>query len=375
MIAAIFFLGFTGLLAGSVIYLSRRLAWYFNYKRIRHLYIGFSAATIFMILGIGVFSGASSLLSSVLYAMAAFLMGILLYLLLCIILLHLVQVFLEIPGKKFGIIALVLTLSICVGGAWNAYSPRVTEVEVPLDGLEKEIRAIQISDIHIGHLIGGRFMQKIVDKCMEQDPDLVFITGDLFDNRSNLSRAPLAPLADFNVPVYFVEGNHDKYTGSDKVKQYLREMNVRVLENEMANQDGIQIIGLDHVIPENWAYKMHMSTGGNSIGEVLMDIKVSPDEPIILLHHSPDGIQFAREKGVDLYLAGHTHGGQIFPVNYIGELSFDYNRGLHDYYGTRIFVSQGVGTWGPPMRVGTKSEIALIKLIPDRNLSLMSGFK
>jgi predicted MPP superfamily phosphohydrolase len=90
-----------------------------------------------------------------------------------------------------------------------------------------------------------------------------------------------------------------------------------------------------------------------------------PGKPTVLLHHSPDGIQYANQHGVNLYLAGHTHAGQLFPVKYIAHLFFDYNKGLHDFKGTKMFVSQGVGTFGPPMRVGTKSEIVVITLKPE----------
>ncbi len=86
-----------------------------------------------------------------------------------------------------------------------------------------------------------------------------------------------------------------------------------------------------------------------------------------MLHHSPDGIKYANEYGIDLYLAGHTHAGQLFPINYLNALLFKYNKGLSDYNGSKIFVSQGAGTFGPPMRVGTKSEISLISLMPIRD--------
>jgi len=85
----------------------------------------------------------------------------------------------------------------------------------------------------------------------------------------------------------------------------------------------------------------------------------------VLLHHSPDGIKYANQHGVDLYLAGHTHAGQLFPIKYIAKLIFDYNKGLRDYNGTKIYVSQGAGTFGPPMRVGTISELTLLKLKPQ----------
>lgn len=105
---------------------------------------------------------------------------------------------------------------------------------------------------------------------------------------------------------------------------------------------------------------------------ILPGIPTDPDLPTILLHHSPDGIQYANEKGVDLYLTGHTHAGQLFPVTLIGELIYTYNKGLHDYNGTKIFVGEGAGTFGPPMRVGSHSTITVFDLKPDSG-KVMAG--
>ena len=116
---------------------------------------------------------------------------------------------------------------------------------------------------------------------------------------------------------------------------------------------------------DSLASDMHAGGGHETIKTVLPRIQTDPGKPTILLHHSPDGIQYAHEKGVDLYLSGHTHAGQLFPINYIAGLLFKYKKGLHDYKGTRIFVSQGTGTFGPPMRLGTIAEIALITLKPE----------
>ena len=110
---------------------------------------------------------------------------------------------------------------------------------------------------------------------------------------------------------------------------------------------------------------MHASANGSTIKSTLENLNIYKNKPSVLLHHSPDGIQYASEHNIDLYLCGHTHAGQLFPIKYLANLIFDYNRGLHHFNGTRIFVSQGAGTFGPPMRVGTKSEITLITLKPS----------
>ena len=88
------------------------------------------------------------------------------------------------------------------------------------------------------------------------------------------------------------------------------------------------------------------------------------NSPLILLHHGPAGIKYAAEAGVDLYLAGHTHGGQMFPATLVARAIFEYNKGLHKFRNTYIHVCEGTGTFGPPMRVGTISEMTILNLIP-----------
>jgi predicted MPP superfamily phosphohydrolase len=88
-------------------------------------------------------------------------------------------------------------------------------------------------------------------------------------------------------------------------------------------------------------------------------------KPTVLLHHGPNGIKYDINAAVDLYLAGHTHGGQLWPATYVAKMMFEYNKGLHDYKGTQVYVSQGTGTFGPPMRVGTYSELTILNLKPE----------
>ena len=187
----------------------------------------------------------------------------------------------------------------------------------------------------------------------------------MFDGRINLTKKELFPLTQLKAPVYFIEGNHDRYTGVTTIKSYLREIGVNVLENEMTNWGELQIIGLNHIRADNQTFNMHAAGNSSTIKGTLEKLPIDKNKPTVLLHHSPDGIKYASNNGVDLYLAGHTHAGQLFPIKYIAKLLFAYNKGLHDFKGTKIFVSQGVGTFGPPMRVGTKSEIAVIKLKPE----------
>jgi len=366
----IFFLLFLGVVLGANIYLSRRFFWYFSLESVRPMYFLFVALTLLMIGGVAGFTNSTHLPGHLLYSAGAFLMGFLLYLLLSLLLVELLHSGIKLlPGimlqpRQYGMAILVLAFSVSLYSSWNAFQVKTSEIEVEIKGLSHEVRAMHMSDIHLGHFRGEKFLKKLVDKSNAQQVDMVLITGDLFDGKIRFCDVCLDPLKDLEAPVYFVEGNHDGYSGIEQVRNRLKTAGVNVLSNEIASQNGIQIIGLNHMLADENSVNMHAPGEMETISSVLPGLQTDPDKPTLLLHHSPDGIQYAHEKGVDLYLCGHTHAGQLFPVNYIGELLYQYNKGLHDYMGTRIYVSSGAGTFGPPMRLGTHSEITLVRMKP-----------
>ena len=351
-----------GVIALSVVYLSRRFSLYFDFASAKPLYFIFSFAAIFMIGGLIAFTNTTSQFQSVLYMLAAITTGIMLYLLLSTLFIDLIKLFAHFPTRYYGLASLAITILISAYGTWNSWNIRTSHVEIPIEGLTEEVRVAHLSDIHIGHFRGEKFMQSIVDKTKAVDPDMVFITGDLFDGRIRLNMEVIAPLKQLKVPIYFVEGNHDGYTNVSEIKQKLSLTGIHVLSNEMEHYKGLQIIGLNHIIADENTTDIHASAGGQTVKSVLSSLPISPNKPAILLHHSPDGVEYAHRAGIDLFLAGHTHAGQLWPINYVAHAMFAYNRGLHDYKGTKMLVSEGIGTFGPPMRVGTKSEIVVIDL-------------
>jgi predicted MPP superfamily phosphohydrolase len=320
-----------------------------------------------MIFGVMAFSNSLSTVGSIVYRIAAVTMGLMLYLLIAVIMIDILRLFTNWEPLTYGLMAISFALLVSIYGIWNSTNLKISGIEITVPGLRKEINAMHLSDIHIGHFRGKAFLQKIVDKTNNLDPDIVFLTGDLFDGRINLNEENIQSLKQIKAPLFFVEGNHDIYTGVGLIKALLRKNDIRVLENEMIRWDGLQIVGLNHMIADHNSVNIHTSKGGPTIEKVLQNLPINKEEPSILLHHSPEGIQYASDYGIDLYLSGHTHAGQLFPINYISDKLFDYNRGLHNYNGTRIYVSEGAGTFGPPMRVATKSEITLVKLVPDNN--------
>jgi len=364
-IPILFFITFISILVLTNIYLTKRFNWYFNIESTKLLYAVFPPLTLLMFFGMMPLSNTTSSLGSLIYILAALTMGTLLYLVLSALLVDLARLFTNFTPKTYGLAVITITFLVTFGGILNAWNIRVTTQEIKLEGLNTEIRAMHLSDIHLGHFRGEKFLQKIVDKTNQQNVDVVFMTGDLFDGRINLTKEDLAPLTNLKAPVYFVDGNHDKYTDVKTIKSMLREIDVQVLENEVTHFSDLQIIGLNHMAADNETFNMHASNKGATIKNTLASLNIFKDKPTVLLHHSPDGIQYTNQHSIDLYLAGHTHAGQLFPIKYIAHLLFDYNKGLHDYKGTKIYVSQGLGTFGPPMRVGTISEMALLTLKPE----------
>jgi predicted MPP superfamily phosphohydrolase len=365
MVFFIIFFGFFGILIGANIYIPSRFAWYFDINSPGIIYFISVAITVFSIGGLIPLSNSLSKLGRITYRVAAVTLGLMLYLLLSVVMTDILRIFTSFQPWIYGSIAISSTLVISLYGILNSNNLRISKIEIPIPGLTKEIKALHLSDIHIGHFRGKPFLQKIVDQANKLHPDVVFLTGDLFDGKINLKEETIQPLKQIKVPVFFVEGNHDIYTDVKTIKALLRKNGIHVLENEIIQWDGIQIIGLNHMLADRGATHAHASSKSITIRKVLDNLSIDKHRPSILLHHSPDGIEFASDAGIDLYLSGHTHAGQLFPINYISKWLFTFNRGLHHYNGTRIYVSEGVGTFGPPMRVATRSEMTLITVIPD----------
>jgi predicted MPP superfamily phosphohydrolase len=353
---------FLAILAGANIYLSRRIGWIFSMDSRTGLHILFALLPIFMVGGMIGFSNATGFFGSLLYGAAAVITGLLLYLLLSLLVVDLLRIFVQLKPALYGILSFTIALAVVFYGLWNATRTRVTEVDVAVENLEEEVRIMHLSDIHLGHFRGKAFLQKLVEMTNAADPEMVVITGDLFDGKVHLKQETLEPLQQLRVPVFFVEGNHDGYSGVEKIKELLRVAGVRVLENEVTEVEGLQLIGLNHMPADDGAPSMHAGNPKSTIRREMTRIELDPKKPSVLLHHSPDGVEFAAARSVDLYLAGHTHAGQLFPINFLNDLLFTYNKGLYHSNGTTILVNRGAGTFGPPMRVGTRGEIVLIRL-------------
>jgi len=261
------------------------------------------------------------------------------------------------PGPIAGIFACAAVL-ISVYGVWNAFHPRVKEVNVSIKGLPlawKGRTIVQLSDVHLGHIYRAGFLKKVVDRVNSLHPDVVAITGDLFDGMDGELENLAAPLRGLSAPygVYFVTGNHENHLGPDRVFSAMKGTGVVVMDDKVRELDGLQLAGVSY-----------LGRGSKTPGEILRTLAgFVPGRPTVLMYHSPVGIEEAREAGVGLQLSGHTHNGQLFPFNFITARIYDgLDYGLHRFGDYSIYTTDGVGTWGPPMRTGNTPEIVRITL-------------
>ena len=237
-------------------------------------------------------------------------------------------------------------------------------VRIPLAKLPKALSGytiVQLTDIHVGPTIGRAFIEQLVERTNALRPDLVAITGDLVDGSVEQLGSFVEPLRKLRARdgVFFVTGNHEYYSGADEWIAHLGTLGIRVLRNErisLRGDEGLDIAGVDDASASQFG-----GDHGMDVGKALRDRDAS--RVLVLLAHQPKAIFAAARGAVDVQLSGHTHGGQMFPFNYFVKLDQPYVSGLHAHEKTMIYVSQGTGYWGPPMRLGAPPEITVIELV------------
>ncbi len=292
----------------------------------------------------------------IIYILAAIWVGIVFVAFWILLIQHLSSLCWKSNSKISGYVVVGIVAIIILYGGINTFVFNLKEVTIPLPNLEQELRVVQLSDVHLGTVLQEHYLEKIVEKTNSLDPDVVLITGDLFDGSRELSDEDLKPLNELQAPVYFVTGNHDVYYGLDLMTSQLTKTKVKVLRNQVENLLGIQIIGVDNP-PEG----QELGSSHTPLSNLSWDVH----KPTVLMYHMPSNLEEASARGINLQLSGHTHHGQIFPFTLLSKIFFPMNAGLFQEGNTTLYVSEGTGTWGPPLRIGTRSEITLIKLVND----------
>ncbi|HWC20149.1 MAG TPA: metallophosphoesterase [Terriglobales bacterium] len=257
------------------------------------------------------------------------------------------------------IVELMFGIAVVVGvyGVLNASCTRITRATVRLANLPETWRgrkAALISDLHLGHVRNGSFLRRMVNKILKEEPDAIFIAGDLYDGTAIDAHRAAEPLKELAAPhgVYFVAGNHEQFGDDSKYLNAVAAAGVRVLSNEKVEVDGLQIIGVPY----------RNATHHSRLASVLRAIGLDRDRASILLTHAPDHPEVAEAAGVSLQLSGHTHLGQFIPWNWMARRVYrQFVYGLTRIGKMQVFTSSGAGTWGPPLRLGSNPEIVMLE--------------
>jgi hypothetical protein len=259
---------------------------------------------------------------------------------------HRIVEWLFVAGLAVGLYAVV-----------NAGWTRITRATVRLPNLPETWRgrtAALISDIHLGHVRNGNFLRRMVGKILREEPDAIFIAGDLYDGTAIDANRAAEPLSQLTAPhgVYFVAGNHEQFGDDSKYLHAVAAAGVRVLSNEKVEVDGLQIVGVPY---NNATQKGHLAS-------VLHRLGLDRERASILLLHAPDHPEVAEAAGISLQLSGHTHLGQFIPWSWLARRIYrQFVYGLSRIGRMQVFTSSGAGTWGPPLRLGSNPEIVMLQ--------------
>jgi uncharacterized protein len=296
------------------------------------------------------------------YRAAAVWVGLLSFLVLAAVLSWILLALTAIAGVHVAfhpMVEVLFAAALLVGlyGVFNAGWTRITRLRVRLENLPdawRGRRAALVSDVHLGHVRNGNFLRRLVAKILREEPDLIFIAGDLYDGTAIDAARAAAPLHELKAPhgVYFVAGNHEQFGDDSKYLNAIAANGVRVLRNEKVELEGLQVVGVP--------YRNAAQNG--SLASVLRGVRIDPERASILLTHAPDYPEIAEAAGFSLQLSGHTHLGQFIPWSWMARRIYrQFVYGLSRIGKMQVFTSSGAGTWGPPLRLGSNPEIVVFE--------------
>lgn len=316
----------------------------------------------------------SSVLSDVLNIIGGFWLGLMLYATLFLFLSDVAGLILKIPGilnpantagyRKWAfLVTLGLSLIFIIAGFINAIVPVTREYNLTINKSAGEIKTLRIaavSDIHLGSVIRKRSVRKLSVTLEKLKPDLILLLGDIVDGEIGpVLRGDL--LGYFKWPqtregLFAITGNHEYIGGAKKTIPYIESKGIKVLKDETVTlTGGIQLTGRLDRDSYRFAGKERLP-----LNELMKNTDKS--KPLILLDHQPFDLGVTEQNGVDLQLSGHTHNGQMWPLNYFIRSMYELGYGYLRKGNTHFIVSSGYGLWGPRIRLGSRSEVLLINL-------------
>ncbi len=279
-----------------------------------------------------------------------------LYMVLALLLCDIVR--LIVPQFRYGFwCALGFTFALLIYGHINYLNPKVINLDITLDKpiAGGPMKIVAISDVHLGEGTGKQQMRKYAEMINAENPDLILIAGDLIDNSvTPLYREQMQEeLSMLKAPmgIYSVAGNHEYISGIDRSAQFLTKTPVVLLRDTIVSlPNGVQIIGRDD---RSNRHRRKLED---------MMIKTNAEYPIIVMDHQPYDLYKSDSLKVDLQLSGHTHRGQVWPASLLTDKMYEQSYGYRKWNHSHIFVSSGLSLWGPPFRIGTNSDMAVINL-------------
>lgn len=258
-----------------------------------------------------------------------------------------------LPNTLVAIVFVVIWIGLTILAVTNAHRLHDVSIDIIDPRITTPLRMVQISDVHIGSR-SARFLEKVVARVNQHEPDIVVISGDLLD-LSRVDATDLQALGDIEADTYMCVGNHERYVDIEKALTAIRSHGVEVLQDEQTLAHGIQIIAIDD------------ADKPDRMDEIIKNLDISNDRFSVMLYHRPDGWKFVKKHKLPLMLAGHTHNGQVWPFNWLVKRRYPEIAGLYQSKiggneHSQLYVSSGTGTWGPVMRLGTKCEVTIFNL-------------
>ncbi len=263
---------------------------------------------------------------------------------------------------KFRMLATVITLGLItialIFGNIKFNNPQVVHLDIHSSKLQqgKEVKIVGISDVHLGTSIDKQRLKKYVELINRQEPDLVIIAGDLIDRslKPVIAQIMDEELRQINAPfgVFAVEGNHEHFgEGVETVSDFYKKSNITLLQDSavLINNEFYIVGRKDYIVRDRL-----------SINEIIQE--TDKTKPHILLDHQPYNLSEAEENNIDFQFSGHTHNGQFFPINLIVNLMFEKGYGHLQKGDTHYYISSGLGLWGPQYRIGSQSEVVVVRL-------------
>jgi predicted MPP superfamily phosphohydrolase len=251
----------------------------------------------------------------------------------------------------------MITSALMIYGYINYRMPReeliTIDMDKPIDG--DGYRMVAISDVHLGYGTTRSDLARYVDMINSHNPDVVVIAGDLIDN----SIEPVirdGMLKEFERitakdGIYMVPGNHEYISGIDKCVEHISTSRIHLLRDTVVKlSSGVQLIGRDDMF----------KTKRRSLESLFRDVDTSL--ATVVLDHQPNSIAESAKYNVDIHISGHTHRGQVWPLNWVTDAMYDQSHGYRRWGSSHVVVSSGLSLWGPPFRIGSKSELWIIDL-------------